>query len=74
MPSFRDFAHVGILCTFSNITAAGIARSSQLSSSLAGQAVQYVMAGGTALQAQYKSARQRRVIYLRPAASVVTAF
>ncbi len=44
-----DFSQVGILCTFSNITAAaaaGIARSSQLSSFLAGQAVQYIMAGG----------------------------
>jgi hypothetical protein len=30
-PSLRDIAHVGGLCTFSNIPAAGFARSSQLS-------------------------------------------
>jgi hypothetical protein len=47
-----------VLCTFSKIpaaAAAGIARSLQLSSSLAGQAVQYVMAGGTACPSQYSS-------------------
>ncbi len=38
----HDFAHVGVMCTFSNISAAaaaGIAWTSQLSSSLAGQPV-----------------------------------
>ncbi len=51
LPSLRHFGHVSVLCTFRYKPAgatAGIARSSQLSSSLAGQAVQYVMAGGTA--------------------------
>jgi hypothetical protein len=40
LPSLRGFAHGGVLCTFSNITAAavaGIARISQLSSSMAGR-------------------------------------
>ncbi len=47
-PCLPDFAHVGVLCTFSNksaAVAAGFARSSQLSSSLAGLAVQYDMHG-----------------------------
>ncbi len=52
LPSLRDFGHVGFLCTFSTVlsaaAAAGNARSSQLSSSLAGHTVQYVMAGGMA--------------------------
>jgi hypothetical protein len=49
---------VGILCTFSNIRAAAaadIARSSQQSSPLQGQAVQYDNAGSTARPSQYKS-------------------
>jgi hypothetical protein len=60
--SLRDFGHAEVFCPFSNTTAAAaaaaavaaaaaaaeIARSSQLSSSFAGQAVQYVMAGGRA--------------------------
>jgi hypothetical protein len=49
LPSLCDFVHVGFLCTFSKISAAaavGFARSSQLNSSHAGQAVQYVMAQG----------------------------
>ncbi len=56
LPSLRDFSHVGFLCTFCNITVAGaaawdgIVRSSQLSSLLAGQAVQYIMAGTQAVR------------------------
>jgi hypothetical protein len=49
LPSLCDFSHVGVLCTFINISAAataGYASSSQLSSSKAGQAVHYAMAGG----------------------------
>ncbi len=43
-----------VLCTFRKIpAAAGIARSSQLSSSSPGQAVQYDLAGGTARPSQY---------------------
>jgi hypothetical protein len=53
--SLCDYAHVGVLYTFSNISAAGFAMSSQLSSHLARKAVQYVMAGGTARPLQYKS-------------------
>ncbi len=43
LPSLRGFMDVGVLCTFINIAAAGIARSSQLSSPLPGQVVQYNM-------------------------------
>jgi hypothetical protein len=49
MPSLRDKAHDGVLCTFSSrisATAAGLARSSQLSSSRPGQAVRSVREGG----------------------------
>jgi hypothetical protein len=51
LPSLFDCGHGGVLCTFSNIPpppAAGIARSSQLSSRWPGQAVQYVRPGGMA--------------------------
>jgi hypothetical protein len=45
LPFLRDFGHVGVLCIFSNIPAAtGLARSPQLNRSLAGQAVQHVIA------------------------------
>jgi hypothetical protein len=47
--SLRDFVDCRILCTFSKIpAAAGIARSSQLSSPLPRQTVQYDLAGATA--------------------------
>jgi hypothetical protein len=49
MPFFRDKAHDGVLCTFStrtSATAAGYARSSQLSSPIPGQAVRSVREGG----------------------------
>ncbi len=60
LASLRDFGLDGVLCTFRNIPAAGaeaadIARSSKLSSLLAGQAVQYVMADGTARPSHFKS-------------------
>ncbi len=69
LPSLRDFS---VLCTYSKIivpaAAAGISRSSQMSSSLPGQAVRYNAAGGTARPLHYKclplhpspSARQDR--------------
>jgi hypothetical protein len=52
--------HAGVLCTFYDIpaaatAAAGIARSSQLSSPWTGQAVQYFIAGGIVCTSQYKS-------------------
>jgi hypothetical protein len=53
LPAVRDSGDVGVLCTFTNIpvaAAADIPRSSQLSSSLSGQAVRHVMAGGSAVQ------------------------
>jgi hypothetical protein len=58
LPSLHDFGHVDVLSAFSNISAAAaadISRSSQLSIPVAGQAVQYVMAGGTARPSQFKS-------------------
>ncbi len=55
LPTVHDSGEVGVSCTFSNVPAAGIARSSQLSSSLPGQAVRYVMAGSTARLSQYTS-------------------
>ncbi len=87
LPSSCYFAHVGVLCTFSQISAAAearLARSWRLSRTYTGQAVQYIMAGGTALlPLQYKSsftlpsppARQGMapcwVTYPGPSASVV---
>jgi hypothetical protein len=44
------------LVIYQAASAAGIARSLQMSSSLTGQAAQYVMAGDTARPSQYKSA------------------
>jgi hypothetical protein len=58
MPSLRDKAHDGVLCTFSTRTsakAAGFARSSQLSSSRPGQAVRSVREGGMDRPSQHKS-------------------
>jgi len=58
LPSLRDFAYFGVLCTFCYVPAASaarIARSSQLISSLAEQALQYAMAGDTVRPSQYKS-------------------
>jgi hypothetical protein len=40
LPSLRYFSDVGVLSTFINIAAAGIVRSSQLSSPLHGQVIQ----------------------------------
>ncbi len=51
LSSLHDFGDVSVLCTFLNIPAAaaeaGIVRNLQLSSSMPGQAVQYVTTGGT---------------------------
>jgi hypothetical protein len=43
LPSLRGFSDVGVLCIFINTPEAGIVRSSQLSSPLPGQVVQYNM-------------------------------
>ncbi len=54
LPSLSDFGDCRVLCTFNKIpAAAGIVRSSQLSSPLPGQAVQQDLAGGTARPSQY---------------------
>jgi hypothetical protein len=48
LPTVVDFSHVRNVCTFGNILAAAaaeVARSSQLSTPLPGQVVQYLMAG-----------------------------
>ncbi len=60
LPSLLDFGDVGafsVLCTFSNISAAGIVRTSQLSSPLPGRAVRNfdIMTGGGACPSCYKS-------------------
>jgi hypothetical protein len=56
LPSLLDFGDVVVFCVHFVIiqpaAAAGIARSSQQSSSLPGQAVQYDMAGDTARPSQ----------------------
>jgi hypothetical protein len=57
LPTVCDFGHIGVLCTFSYLpaaAAAGIARISQLSSFLLGQAVRYVMSSGNTRLSQYK--------------------
>jgi hypothetical protein len=65
----RDFDDVGVLCTFNSIpalaAAAGIARSSQLSSSLSGRGIQYDMARPTQNKSPLHSsppARQGRTL------------
>ncbi len=55
LPSLSDFSDVGVLCTFINIAAAGIARSSQLSSPLPVQLVQYNMQAVRVLPVQYST-------------------
>jgi hypothetical protein len=58
MPSLRYQAHDDVLCTFStrtSATAAGSARSLQLSSSRPGQAVRSVREGGMDRLSQHKS-------------------
>jgi hypothetical protein len=65
LPSLCDFAHVSVLCTFSNISdgAARFTRSSQLVSSQAGEAVQYIMASDMARPSQYKSSFPSPLLY-----------
>ncbi len=58
MPSLRDKAQGGFLCTFStrtSATAAGFAKSSQLSRPRPGQAVRSVRAGGMDRPSRLKS-------------------
>ncbi len=75
-PTIHDSGEVGVSCTFCNVPAAGIARSSQLSSSLQGQAVpvRYVMAGNAARPITVQITKLDRapcwVVPLRPLASV----